>query len=470
VIRDPGATPSAAVAVGWLPWGGRLRNGSAHHQIVVALLTVAGAGSIVKVASMAKEVVIARQFGAGDDIDAFVIALLLPSFIVGLVAAAFQSAVIPTYVEVRDREGSSAARELVSVVTVCTCGLLVAFTGVLALAAPQVLPLIGSGFSPEKLALTQRLFYLLLPLVALTGVSAIWGAALNAEERFALVALAPIATPLLLIGGVLAVGHVVGIYALPAGLVLGSLAESCVLAYAVSRRRLLMAPRWRRAYPAGRTVMRQSVSVAAGSVIMGSTIVVDSAMAAMLPAGSVATLTFGSRFVLFLLAFGAGALSTAVLPQFSRLVARSDWSGLRDVVRSCLWWIVGLSVPLTALLIAFSLPLTRLMFERGAFTPEATAVVSRVQVLYLLQVPFYLIGIVLVRLISAFRSNHLLVWGAAINLGANVLLNWVFMRWMGVGGIALSTSCVYAISCGFLALASARLMRNAAASTLQSCA
>ena len=123
----------------------------------------------------------------------------------------------------------------------------------------------------------------------------------------------------------------------------------------------------------------------------------------------------GNRFVLFLLAFCAGALSTAILPQFSALVARSDWAGLREVLRSCLRWIVTATVPLTLILIALSLPLTRLMFERGAFTPETTAMVAGVQVLYLIQVPFYLISIVLVRLISAFKSNHLLAWGDSMH-------------------------------------------------------
>jgi putative peptidoglycan lipid II flippase len=100
------------------------------------------------------------------------------------------------------------------------------------------------------------------------------------------------------------------------------------------------------------------------------------------------------------------------------------------------------------------------MFERGAFTPEATSLVARVQILYLVQVPFDIVSIVLVRLISAFTSNHLLAWGAAINLVVNVVLNWLFMRWIGVSGIALSTTFVYIVSCGFLALMSWRLMKQ----------
>ena len=459
MIGRSDAAVATDVVAGRFPWSKGFRERSALHSIVAALLAVAGGSGIVKVASMAKEVVIAGQFGAGDQIDAFVIAYVLPSFVIGVVLAAFQSAVIPTYVQVRDREGVDIARELVSTVTVWTCALLFALTVALALAAPMLLPLVGSGFDGGKLWLTERLFYLLLPLVVLTGLTSVWGAALNAEGRFALVATVPIATPLVVVGLVLATARVAGVFAVPIGMVFGAVIEASVLAYAISRRRIWVVPRWTRTHPAVRVVIRQSITMAAGSVLMGSTVVVDNAMAAMLPAGSVATLNYGNRFVLFLLAFCAGALSTAILPQFSALVARSDWAGLREVLRSCLRWIVTATVPLTLILIALSLPLTRLMFERGAFTPETTAMVAGVQVLYLIQVPFYLISIVLVRLISAFKSNHLLAWGAAINLVVNVALNWVFMRWIGVSGIALSTTFVYIVSCGFLALMSWRLMK-----------
>jgi putative peptidoglycan lipid II flippase len=463
MIGHTDASPAGAgVLAERLPWLQGFRERSALHGIVVALLTVAGGSSIVKVASMVKEVVIAGQFGAGDQIDAFVIAFVLPSFVIGVVTAAFQSAVIPTYIQVRDREGVETARALVSTVTIWTGALLFVLTALLVIAAPVILPLVGSGFAPEKLWLTRRLFYLLLPMVVLTGLTSVWGAALNAEGHFALVATAPIATPLIVVALVIATAPVVGVLAVPAGMVAGALAEAGVLAYAIAKRRVWVTPRWTHTHPAVRVVIRQSITMAAGSILMGSTAVVDSAMAAMLLPGSVATLNYGNRFVLFLLAFCAGALSTAILPQFSALVARSDWTGLREVLRSCLRWIVIATVPVTAILIAFSQPLTRLMFERGAFTPEATSVVSSVQIFYLIQVPFYMIGIVLVRLISAFKSNHLLAWGAAINLVVNVVLNWFFMRWLGVSGIALSTTIVYIVSCGFLALMSWRLLKKCA--------
>ena len=78
--------------------------------------------------------------------------------------------------------------------------------------------------------------------------------------------------------------------------------------------------------------------------------------------------------------------------------------------------------------------------------------------------PFYLMGIVLVRLISALKANHLLMWGAVLSVGLNIALNYAFMQWLGVSGIALSTTVVYVVSFCFLWSASSRLLKSAMAS------
>lgn len=102
-------------------------------------------------------------------------------------------------------------------------------------------------------------------------------------------------------------------------------------------------------------------------------------MAAMLGPGSVSALNYGTRLVTVLLAVGASAMSTAVLPHFSRMTVLEDWKGVRHTLRTYTRLILVVSIPVTGVLIALSLPLARLFFQRGAFTGEATHVVAAVQ-------------------------------------------------------------------------------------------
>jgi putative peptidoglycan lipid II flippase len=66
----------------------------------------------------------------------------------------------------------------------------------------------------------------------------------------------------------------------------------------------------------------------------------------------------------------------------------------------------------------------------------------------------------LIRLIAALRRNALVARAALYNLVLNIILNAVFMRIFGVAGIALSTSCVYAFSFCYVALALRRIARS----------
>src|SRR3712207_5767634 len=132
---------------------------SVNRRIFAAMLTVGGLTVVVKLVSAVKEMVVAHQFGTGDALDAFLIAFLLPSFTVQVVASAFRIALIPTYVQVREHEGQDAARRLFSNAMVWSTASLTAVAALLALSATYILPIVASGFGPEKLALTRSLFY-----------------------------------------------------------------------------------------------------------------------------------------------------------------------------------------------------------------------------------------------------------------------------------------------------------------------
>jgi putative peptidoglycan lipid II flippase len=435
---------------------------TADRQIVGAILTVATATGVVKIATLAKEVTIAARFGAGDAIDAFVIAFLLPSFVISVLATAFQAAVIPAFVQVRDQEGPDAGRALIANVVSWSCLLLMGFAVLLAMVAPLALAVTASGFSPEKISLTRTLFYCVLPLIVLNGFTAIWSAVLNAERHFAFVSLTPLFTPLAIVAGLYAFRDAT-VLVLPIAMIVGALLEAVVIGLSAVRLGLWVRPAYGRRNPTAQTMVGQFVTMAAGAVLMSSTGVTDLAMAAMLGPGSVSTLNYGNRIVLFLLGFCAAAMSTVLLPHFSALAARRAWSDIRHTVNRYLVWIAATSVPLTLLAIVLSETLTRVMFQRGAFDASVTSLVAPVQALYFIQVPFYLMGILLVRVISSLKANHLLLYGSAISLVINLLLNYTLMMVMGVKGIALATSIVYIASFCFLFYVSSRSLAQASA-------
>jgi putative peptidoglycan lipid II flippase len=91
-------------------------------------------------------------------------------------------------------------------------------------------------------------------------------------------------------------------------------------------------------------------------------------------------------------------------------------------------------------LILFAHPLVRITLQHGAFTARDTAAVASTLAMYAVQIPFFVVSRVFYRFVVAMRRTDLVFYCGAINLALDVVLNLILMRFMGVAGIALSTS------------------------------
>jgi len=436
----------------WIRWS----NVSTNRKILSATLVIAALTFGAKLVSTGKELVVAASFGTGDAIDAFLVAFLVPSLAITVISGSFNAAFIPTYVQVREREGKDAAQRLLSNVLAWSALLLGAATFVIVIAAPYYLPLLASGFSPEKLSETRKLLYLLSPIVVITGINTIWSAVLNADEEFALVALTPALTPFVVMAFLL-VARDWGITALTVGTALGLALEAGIICRALVNKQISPWPRWKKADAHLKRVLGQYLPMISGAFILASTSLINQAMAAMLGSGSVAVLSYANRLITVPISIGTTALGTAVIPYFSVMVAKNDWAGIRHTLRRYFGLIFCAAIPVTVGLVLGAESLVRIVYQRGAFTAEDTHVVARVLALFALQLPFYTAGILLVRLISAMLANHILMIANVISVALSVALNYLFMKRLGVAGIALSTSCVYLASFLFLLFAWKRL-------------
>ena len=171
-------------------------------------------------------------------------------------------------------------------------------------------------------------------------------------------------------------------------------------------------------------------------------------------------LNYGNKIIAFPITLAATTLGTAVVPYFSAMVVQRDWAGIRHTLKRYLSLIFATAVPLTLILMMISEPLVKMIYQRGSFSEEDTHLVAQIQVLFALQIPFYIAVILIVRLISSMLANHILLIGNIITVILNISLNYLFMKKLGVAGIALSTSCVYMVLFTFLYISWRRISRK----------
>jgi putative peptidoglycan lipid II flippase len=413
---------------------------SVNRRIFRAAAAVTAAGVLVKIVATLKEVVVAGAYGRSYAMDAFLAANLIPGLLINLISESMNQALVPTLVRVREREGHERAQELLSSSMVWICLLLAAVSVVIGLTARGFFPLIASHFAPAKFDLSVRLFYALLPVVLLTGVATNCTAVLNTLDRFSLPGLAPATIPLgVVLCAWLGSGRL-GAWAMVYGTVGGALAQAVLVAWMMDAHGYRFRLRWHGMTEATREVAQQYWPVLLSSVVASGGLLVDQAMAATLSSGSVSALAYASRFVSVVLTLLAGAVSTAVVPYFSKMIALEDWAGCRHTLRTWVRLTALVSAPIALGLMVGAHWLIRMTYQHGAFKPGDTEVVTPVLAMYAIQIPFFVSSRVFYRFLVGMRRNDLILYCGLLNLGLDIVLNLVLMRFYGVAGIALATS------------------------------
>src|SRR5579872_538113 len=413
-------------------------------------LTVGGSTAIVKVAGAVKVILCARLFGAGDAMDAYLIAFLIPSFFSDVLAGPVDPALIPTLIELREKRGKAAAEAVYATVLAAATGVLFVASVAVAAASGVLLPALASSFSPQKLAFTQKLLLLMIALVPFSGLACTWRAVLNSEHRFATAALVPTITPLISIVALIAAGKQYGVMALALATLGGAIAEAIASAVGVKRAGHALLPRWTGITPELRQVAAQYAPLVAITLVMTGSALLDQAMAARLATGSVSALNYGTRLLGVLVAIAPTAVGKAVLPHISTGVLLTKPGALRHTLRTYGLFVLAVILPAIALLMYFSGPIVRILFQQGAFSESATRLVSRVQSVSLLQVPLAVLLALEIRLSSAAKVNHVLYRVAALTLLLTVAFDIAFMRWLGIVGIVLAGVIVRLVSSLYL--------------------
>jgi len=317
---------------------------------------------------------------------------------------------------------------------------------------------IGAAFSlggnsvPPRWRAVGTLALVMLPVIPCNAVANVWRAVLNSQHHFAIPAVE--LTSVVVMICVLAVGHLAGVWALAAGTTLGASAEMALLGVAIRRAGFPVVPRTLSDVPSRHIFLtdlrmdafrKEYGYLVASAAVSGGTLLIGQAMAASLETGSVSVLNYGTRLAGVLMAIGPAAVSVAVLPRFSQMVAEQDWGKLRRSLQRLVCGSAAVSAVAAAVLILFSSLIVRLTLQHGVFTAADTNAVAAVQAWSLLQLPF-VVGIsIFMRLFSALKANRVLLPLSGGALVANLVLTFGLIGRYGVVGIAFASSVTQAI-------------------------
>ncbi|MFN8474241.1 MAG: murein biosynthesis integral membrane protein MurJ [Anaerolineae bacterium] len=351
---------------------------SPWRRVVTATITVVFGFGLAKLVGFARQIIVAHAFGTSWQMDAYSAAfepadVLFTIISVGALGTAF----IPVLTDFLDRREDEAADRLTSAVLTLTFIIGLGLAVVLALVAtPIVETSVARGFSPEGQALTAQILRIVLIAQVVLGVSGVMGSALQAHQHFLLPALAPSLYNVGIIVGALVLAPRMGIYGLAWGAAMGSCLGLLVQAPGFRRFRIHYRPHLGLQNPAVRKVGVLTVPRFLNLAIFNFTMFFNTTLASTLVTGSVVAFFMGWSVMQLPETIFATAVGTAVFPTMAEMASRNQLDRLRSTMAGTLRGIWALTIPTAFGMLILGQPLVAVMFQRGAFDAQSTALVA----------------------------------------------------------------------------------------------
>lgn len=413
-------------------------------SLLKALATVSGMTGISRITGFARDVLTANILGAGAIADAFFVALKLPNLFRRITGeGALSVAFVPTYTEKDEKEGRAAAQDYAGRVTSMVMAILLPFSILAIWLMPLVIQAIAPGFelgeTRYNLAVDfSRITFFYLVLISLT---ALFGAVLNAHDKFAPFAFAPVLFNLTLIGFLMISGHFDNAgQALSWGILVSGFLQLGFLIAFLRHFKLGFHLSVPRLAPDIKKLFKLMGPGVLGAGVMQINIFVDVILASLLPAGAISALYYADRLNQLPLGVIGIAIGTALLPMLSRAVAALDKNRIKDLFYKAVFFGLLLTVPAATALAVVPVTLVGGLFEHGAFDRADTIVTAGVLNAYAIGLPAYIIFKIFSTLHFAHQNTLTPVKVSIITVAVNTALSITLMPIMGVAGIATATS------------------------------
>jgi putative peptidoglycan lipid II flippase len=439
---------------------------------------VAIATLLSKVFGLFRQVAIAAAFGSRPAYGAYNFAYVIPGFLLillGGINGPFHSAMVSVLAK-RKREEIAPIMEtintlVVGVLLLVTIGLIVFAEPLMHVVAPGLFltaEQVAQSGDPTAFPVLQQTreiailqFRIMAPMAMLAGLIGIGFGALNAADQYWLPSISPLFSSVAVLAGLGGLAFYLGDkILLPEYAVLGgAVLAATTLAGALLQWLVQLPAQWRSGLgglrlrfnfrqPEVQEVIKIMIPATFSSGMMQINVWTDLFFASFIPnaAAAVSAMGYAGLLVQTPLGILSNVILVPLLPLFSKLADPVDWPELKGRIRQGLLMTAIAMLPISALMIALAVPISRVVYERYAFTAEDSYLTSSVLIAYSVGMFVYLGRDVLVRVFYALGDGDTPFRISIFNIFLNAILDFLLYKPFGAPGLVLATVGVNLIS------------------------
>ncbi|GAC1580714.1 MAG: murein biosynthesis integral membrane protein MurJ [Candidatus Elarobacter sp.] len=385
-----------------------------------------------------REVIYAKFYGTSWELDAFLVASIVPVILFGVFNGALVTALVPLFTNYVNTEREDEAWNLASTVVVVLVVVLGVCAALGAWLAPWYMPHIAQ-LTPAHAHVAVVMTRWLMPTIVATSLAGVIGALLNAYHRFGAAALQGFLANLCIIVLVWIAQPHYGAYALVFGALAGAFVSLLALMpsfLSLRRFRFTLDLHHPGLVQLGHVLGPIAIGSAAGQIAL----LFDRYFASQMSEGTIAGMNFAVKIVGFPQQLFVTAIATVIFPIFASQFALKNNAAMQRSVATGMQMVIFLTLPSAWGLCMLAGPVVQTLFERGAFTPQATVLCAQLLPYAAAGLVALAANVVLTRCLYAGGAVRVAIAISVATVVLNVVLSLLWKSSLGARGRLLANA------------------------------
>ena len=394
-----------------------------------------------KIIGYLRTVLVAYYFGTSAQVDAFVVAMLIPSLVFGIIAGGLQTVIIPVYTEEKQKNLQK-AKVFVNQIFLINVILLLLLSFIMFLFPAAFVKIVAYGFKGTRLSQAAYFMRFLIIFGFFNVLAGLFIGLLQAEKQFLFPALTLLVGNSLIPLSLFLFAKKIGINSWTIGEIsFGTFIFSVMFLFLYYKKQFfqgfeLLHIDFQKVW--NFFVLLLPIILTSGVTALYK--IVDKTVASSLPVGSVSALNFAQ--LVYQIPFGMFIVPVvyAVYPSFASFASKNMDSAYEQLLEKTFFVLMFITIPILFLFVVYAKPLVRLLYQHGAFTSTSTSLTAFAVSMYSLGLFTVSANFLFQRVFFSFKDTktplYITIFVVIFNAVGDVLLS----RIWGVGGIGFATA------------------------------
>lgn len=383
-----------------------------------------------------------QAYGTGMELDAFLAASLLPRvFFDAIFASAITMSFIPIFSKCMQEGGRKKAFEFSNVFITFVGILMVALSLFGIVFSDSIAKLVFPGFGQEAVELCSDLLKIMFPTMIFTGLTFSFTGILQSLDSFLIPALTSVVFNTIIIAYFFGPDANWRIYGLAVVFLVGWILQAAIQVPELRKKGYSFRPdfHWNNGYLNQVGILILPVMVS--TWVQPLNITINTTFASMVYVESaVSGIQFANDLYTMIVAVFVLSIMNVIFPKMSDLVNQGKKGDLEKLTGQTLAVALLFVIPMMVGLMSLSTEMVKLIFEGKKFDEFSVKITAQPLFYFSLGMVGYTLQTILSRVYFSERRGRVPMMGAIIAILSNIVLCWLLIGRMEIGGLALASS------------------------------